>query len=129
MSTRPSSTTRRASQQVPRKALDGARELHPSAFTAGQHQRLIDETPFLAVQALLASRNLARDKPQTRPHPLKGTIYGGRCGRRFGLVYANGHGWPAPVPLLPRSPAGCRCHQGYISVKRLVGVTGFETTT
>jgi hypothetical protein len=63
----------------------------------GRHEPLIDETTFDVVQALLASRNLAGDKPQTRPHPLKGTIYCGRCGRRFGIVYANGHGGQYPT--------------------------------
>lgn len=41
----------------------------------GRHEPLIDESTFQVVQALLASRNLAGDKPQMRPHPLKGTIH------------------------------------------------------
>jgi site-specific DNA recombinase len=72
------------------------------------------------VQSLLASRNLAADKPQTRPHPLKGTIYCGRCGRRFGIVYANGHGGQYPYfYCLGRQQDTNGCKQGYVAVERV----------
>jgi site-specific DNA recombinase len=72
------------------------------------------------VQSLLASRNLAGDKPQMRPHPLKGTIFCGRCGRRFGIVYANGHGGQYPYfYCLGRQKDANGCQQGYIAVDRV----------
>ena len=72
------------------------------------------------MQALLASRNLAGDKPQMRPHPLKGTIYCGRCGRRFGIVFANGHGGQYPYfYCLGRQKDANGCQQGYVAVDRV----------
>jgi hypothetical protein len=80
----------------------------------GLHEPLIDEQTFQLVQSLLASRNLAGDKPQTRPHPLKGTIYCGSCGRRFGIVYANGHGGQYPYFYCLGRQDTNGCQQGYV---------------
>jgi site-specific DNA recombinase len=86
----------------------------------GRHEPLIDEPTFQLVQSLLASRNLAGDKPQTRPHPLKGTIYCGRCGRRFGIAYANGHGGQYPYfYCLGRQQDPSACPQRYVAVDRV----------
>ena len=86
----------------------------------GRHEPLIDEPTFQLVQSLLASRNLAGDKPQMRPHPLKGTIFCGRCGRRFGIVYANGHGGQYPYfYCLGRQKDANGCQQGYVAVDRV----------
>jgi site-specific DNA recombinase len=71
------------------------------------------------VQSLLASRNLAGDKPQMRPHPPKGTIFCGRCGGRFGIVDANGHGGQYPYFCCRgRQKDTNGCQQGYVAVDR-----------
>jgi DNA invertase Pin-like site-specific DNA recombinase len=87
---------------------------------AGRHEAVIDQATFDAVQALLASRNMAGDKPQQRPHPLKGSIYCGRCGRRFGIVYANGRGGQYPYfYCLGRQKDANNCQQGHVAVDRV----------
>jgi site-specific DNA recombinase len=84
----------------------------------GRHEPLIDEPTFQLVQALLDSRNRAGEKPQTRPHPLKGTLYCGRCGRRFGIVYANGRGGQYPYFYCLGRQSG-ECTQGYVAIDRV----------
>jgi site-specific DNA recombinase len=115
---------RPASNQAVHKILHNRYYLGRVTFSgveyAGRHEPLIDEPTFQLVQSLLDSRNLARDKPQTRPHPLKGTIYCGRCGRRFGIVYANGHGGQYPYfYCLGRQQHPSACQQGYVAVDRV----------
>jgi site-specific DNA recombinase len=59
----------------------------------GEHTPLVDEPTFERVQALLTARNLNKDKSKKRPHHLKGNLFCGRCGRRFGITApTNRHG-------------------------------------
>lgn len=86
----------------------------------GRHDALTDESTFEIVAALLASRNLAKEKPQRRPHPLKGTIFCGRCGSRLGITYANGHGGQYPYfYCLGRQKDSAGCIQGYVAIERV----------
>ncbi len=86
----------------------------------GRHEPLVDHQTFEAVQHILTSRNLAGDKPQRRPHPLKGTLYCGRCGRRFGIVFANGRGGQYPYfYCLGRQKDASGCPQSYVAIERV----------
>jgi site-specific DNA recombinase len=51
----------------------------------GRHEPLVDEETFNAVQALLAEKRVAGERPQKHHHYLKGSVYCADCGRR--LVY------------------------------------------
>jgi site-specific DNA recombinase len=49
----------------------------------GSHEPLVSIETFATVQAIMASRRKAGDKPSKHPHYLKGTIFCGRCGSRM----------------------------------------------
>ncbi len=56
----------------------------------GRHKRLIDPDTFDLVQALLASRAIAGDRPSKHHHYLRGTLYCAECGGR--LLYGKYRG-------------------------------------
>ncbi|HWY90679.1 MAG TPA: recombinase family protein [Solirubrobacteraceae bacterium] len=56
----------------------------------GRHERLIDPDTFDHVQALLASRSVAGDRPHKHQHYLRGTLYCAICGGR--LLYSKHRG-------------------------------------
>jgi site-specific DNA recombinase len=87
----------------------------------GRHEALVDGMTFETVQDLLTSRRVSKDKPQKRPHPLKGSIYCGRCGRRFGIVHAKGQaGGTYPYfYCLGRQQDPSGCVQMYVGVDRV----------
>jgi site-specific DNA recombinase len=96
-------------------------------YYPGRHEALVDELTFETVQEQLTSRRVAKDKPQKRPHPLKGSIYCGRCGRRFGIVHAKGQaGGTYPYfYCLGRQHDKPACEQMYVKVERVeVAVLG-----
>ena len=52
----------------------------------GRHEPLIDQETFDRVQVLLDEKRVAGERPQTRSHYLRGSVYCGECGQR--LTYA-----------------------------------------
>jgi DNA invertase Pin-like site-specific DNA recombinase len=56
----------------------------------GRHKRLIDPDTFDHVQALLAARSVAGDRPHKHQHYLRGTLYCAKCGGR--LLYSRHRG-------------------------------------
>jgi site-specific DNA recombinase len=88
--------------------------------SAGRHEALVDEVTFQHVQDLLTSRSLASDKPRQHPHPLKGPLHCGRCGRRLGIVHAKGHGGVYPYfYCLGRQKDSSGCPQMFVRVERI----------
>lgn len=85
----------------------------------GQHPALIDEATFDRVQALLAARDLNKDKSRKRPHHLKGRLFCACCGRRLGIVVPtktyNGRAY-AYFFCLGRQVDKSNCPQGYLPV-------------
>ena len=57
----------------------------------GRHEPLVDEDTFEAVQAIMAARKVSGEKPQKRPHHLKGRLFCGYCGQRLGISFSRGH--------------------------------------
>ena len=64
---------------------------YEGVFYPGRHEPLVDETTFEAVQAIMAARVLSGEKPQQRPHYLKGRLFCGYCGTRLGISFARNH--------------------------------------
>jgi site-specific DNA recombinase len=86
----------------------------------GRHEALVDEPTFALVDALLASRSASKEKPQIRPHPLKGVLHCGRCGRRLGLTRVTGHGGDYLYFFcLGRQSDPGSCSQGYVGAERV----------
>jgi site-specific DNA recombinase len=56
----------------------------------GRHKPLVDRDTFDRVQALLASRSVAGDRPSKHEHYLRGTLYCDECGGR--LLYTENRG-------------------------------------
>ena len=56
----------------------------------GRHPRLIDPETFARVQARLDEKRVAGERPQTRHHYLRGSVFCGDCGHR--LVYGLSRG-------------------------------------
>jgi site-specific DNA recombinase len=58
----------------------------------GRHPRLIDQDTFDQVQALLAARAVAGDRPYRHQHYLRGSLYCAECGGRllYGKYRGNG---------------------------------------
>ena len=90
----------------------------------GRHEPLVDEEIFQAVQDNLTSRNMAKDKPRSHPHPLKAVLHCGHCGhcgRRMGLVDAlsrSGVRYPY-FYCLGRQENPSSCPQRYVRVERV----------
>jgi len=87
----------------------------------GGHDPLVDEPIFELVQAILTARNLNKDKSKKHPHPLKGNLYCGRCGRRLGITaptnrYGVTYGY---FYCLGRQKDRASCHQPYVPVADL----------
>ena len=85
---------------------------------SGGHEAIIDEPLFDRVQALLAARNLNKDKSKQRPHHLKGNIFCARCGRRLGISaptndYGTTYGY---FYCLGRQKDKNDCQQGYVPI-------------
>jgi site-specific DNA recombinase len=53
----------------------------------GRHEALIDQTTFDRVQARLDEKRVSGERPQTRSHYLRGSVFCGECGGR--LAYAK----------------------------------------
>jgi DNA invertase Pin-like site-specific DNA recombinase len=87
----------------------------------GGHDPLVDELTFELVQAILTARNLNKDKSKRHPHPLKGNLYCGRCGRRLGITTpTNRHGVTYDYfYCLGRQKDRASCAQPYIPVADL----------
>jgi site-specific DNA recombinase len=56
----------------------------------GRHPRLVEPDTFDHVQALLAARSVAGDRPHKHQHYLRGTLYCAKCGGR--LLYSRHRG-------------------------------------
>jgi len=56
----------------------------------GTHEPLVSPEIFARVQAILASRRAAGDRPKRHRHYLKGTVFCGRCGSR--MTYSRNTG-------------------------------------
>lgn len=84
----------------------------------GEHDPLVDEPTFELVQVILTGRNLNKDKSKKRPHPLKGNLYCGRCGRRLGITApTNRYGVTYDYfYCLGRQKDRASCDQPYVSV-------------
>ncbi|WP_414976542.1 recombinase family protein [Gordonia sp. (in: high G+C Gram-positive bacteria)] len=53
----------------------------------GNHPRLVDADTFQRVQDIRAMRVRTREKPQLRPHYLRGTVACGLCGEELAIEY------------------------------------------
>jgi site-specific DNA recombinase len=63
----------------------------------GRHQPLIDQDTFDRVQARLAEKRVAGERPQHRRHYLRGSVFCGECGQRLTFAIStgrNGHKYP-----------------------------------
>lgn len=58
----------------------------------GTHETFVPKELFARVQAVLDAHSRAGEKDRKHPHYLKGTLYCGRCGRRFLFCQARGNG-------------------------------------
>jgi site-specific DNA recombinase len=56
----------------------------------GRHEALIDRETFDRVQTLLDEKQLAGERPQTRQHYLRGSVFCDECGRRLGYALSTG---------------------------------------
>jgi site-specific DNA recombinase len=57
----------------------------------GRHEALVDEATFETVQAIMIARKNSGEKPQKRPHHLKGRLFCGYCGTRLGISFSRSH--------------------------------------
>jgi site-specific DNA recombinase len=57
----------------------------------GRHEPLVDEATFETVQAIMTARKNSGEKPQKRPHHLKGRLFCGYCGTRLGISFSRSH--------------------------------------
>jgi site-specific DNA recombinase len=57
----------------------------------GRHEALVDEATFETVQAIMTDRKNSGEKPQKRPHHLKGRLFCGYCGTRLGISFSRSH--------------------------------------
>jgi site-specific DNA recombinase len=88
----------------------------------GEHPRLIDESTFERVQALLTARNTNKDKSRKRPHHLKGCLFCAHCGRRLGITVATKTRTGSPYAYfycLGRQRDKESCSQGYIPLSEI----------
>ena len=92
----------------------------------GRHPRLIDPDTFDRVQAILAARAVAGDRPYKHEHYLRGTLYCAECGGRllYGRHRGNGgqYEYFCCINRLSRK-AGERCytrHYPVVQIERAV---------
>jgi hypothetical protein len=85
----------------------------------GRHEPLVDEATFEAVQAIMVARKNSGEKPQKRPHHLKGRLFCGYCGQRLGISFSRGHqGTVYPYfYCLGRQKRKNACPQGFVPVE------------
>lgn len=85
----------------------------------GRHEPLVDEATFEAVQAIMTARKNSGEKPQKRPHHLKGRLFCGYCGTRLGISYSRSH-TKAIYPYfycLGRQKRKNSCQQGFVPIE------------
>jgi site-specific DNA recombinase len=85
----------------------------------GRHEPLVDEETFETVQAIMAARKVSGEKPQKRPHHLKGRLFCGYCGTRLGISYSRGRqGTVYPYfYCIGRQKRKNACPQGFVPVE------------
>ncbi len=85
----------------------------------GRHETFVDEEIFLTVQAILTARAASGEKPQKRPHYLKGRLFCGHCGARMGVSFSRGrNGTQYPYfYCLGRQRNKDSCLQGFVAME------------
>ena len=56
----------------------------------GRHEALVDQETFDRVQSLLAEKRVSGERPQTRQHYLRGSVFCDECGGRLGYGLSTG---------------------------------------
>jgi site-specific DNA recombinase len=56
----------------------------------GRHEALIDQDTFDAVQLMLDEKRVSGERPQTKSHYLRGSVFCGACGRRMAFALSTG---------------------------------------
>jgi site-specific DNA recombinase len=88
----------------------------------GRHTRLVDPDTFDHVQALLAARSVAGDRPHKHQHYLRGTLYCAKCGGRLLYSRHRGNGgmyeYFCCIKRLSRQQGG-RCDSRHYSVPQV----------
>jgi site-specific DNA recombinase len=88
----------------------------------GRHPRLVDPDTFDQVQALLAARSVAGDRPHKHQHYLRGTLYCAKCGGRLLYSRHRGNGgmyeYFCCIKRLSRKQGG-RCDSRHYSVPQI----------
>jgi site-specific DNA recombinase len=88
----------------------------------GRHQRLVDPDTFDQVQALLAARSVASDRPHKHQHYLRGTLYCAGCGGRLLYTRHRGNGglyeYFSCIKRYSRKQGG-RCDSRHYSVPQI----------
>jgi site-specific DNA recombinase len=88
----------------------------------GRHRRLVDPDTFDHVQALLAARSVAGDRPHKHQHYLRGTLYCAKCGGRLLYSRHRGNGgmyeYFCCIKRLSRQQGG-RCDSRHYSVPQV----------
>lgn len=88
----------------------------------GRHTRLVDPDTFDHVQALLAARSVAGDRPHKHQHYLRGTLYCAKCGGRLLYSRHRGNGgmyeYFCCIKRLSRKQGG-RCDSRHYSVPQI----------
>ena len=85
----------------------------------GRHETFVNEDVFLTVQSILAARAASGEKPQKRPHYLKGRLFCGHCGARMGVSFSRGrNGTQYPYfYCLGRQRQKTSCPQGFVAME------------
>ena len=88
----------------------------------GRHPRLVDPDTFDQVQALLAARSVAGDRPHKHQHYLRGTLNCAKCGGRLLYSRHRGNGgmyeYFCCIKRLSRKQGG-RCDSRHYSVPQI----------
>jgi site-specific DNA recombinase len=78
----------------------------------GRHNALIDQETFDRVQALLDEKRVAGERPQTRQHYLRGSIFCGSCDQRLTFGISTGqNGQKYPYYFCSARINGTKCMQ------------------
>ncbi|WP_369812894.1 recombinase family protein [Frankia sp. R43] len=85
-------------------------------YPNGRHPTFVTPAVFDRVSAILRARDVAGEKPQHHFHPLKGSLFCGHCGSRFGITNATGrHGGTYPYFYCLGRQRG-KCRQPYVLI-------------
>lgn len=85
----------------------------------GAHKQTISHELFAKVQEVRASHNKAGDKRRKHRHHLKGTLFCGHCGYRFGMSPSTGNGGTYDYFYCIGRHRGGNCPQPYVTVDQI----------